>query len=66
MSELTIFTRGKAIKVNRARIQTHKGLELAVLDLAIGDMDICIHFETHLELITFCEYHNFEYLDERG
>ena len=65
MSQLTVFTRGVPIKSNHSHLENHQGREIAVFELSIGDMDISIHFETHLELITFCEYHNFEYDDER-
>ena len=65
MSELTIFPRGVPIKSSRSSLKYHKGLEIAVLELTIGDMEICIHFDTHAELITFCDTHNFKYDDER-
>ena len=65
MSELTIFPRGAPITVSHSSLRFHKKSEIAVIELSIGDMEIRIHFDTHAELITFCDTHNFKYDDER-
>ena len=65
MSELTVFTRGAPIKVSHSTLRVYKESEVAVIELTIGNMEIRIHFDTHAELITFCDNHNFKYDDER-
>lgn len=71
MSEvrINVSTNGKPIIADHACLRFHSDLpncEMAYLHLSIGTATrLIIDFDSHDEMIAFCEKHNFEYEDRR-
>jgi hypothetical protein len=66
--EITLNTEGQPISTEYSRIWRHSELdfEMALLCLRIGGAQLNIHFNTHQEMIDFCNSHNFAYRDDRN
>lgn len=60
-------TDSKPIIPRYSKLRTHPelGVEMANLELEIGNAEINISFDSSREMIDFCKKHNFEYQDDR-
>lgn len=67
MNTLVVSTNGRPVQATYSKLRRHPnlGVEMASLDLRIGNMEVCIRFESWDEMVQFCEKHNFSYEDER-
>lgn len=64
---VNLYTNGTPIKTIYSAIREHPelGVEMAYLELKVGNASVNISFETWDEMIDFCDQHNFEYKDKR-